>query len=81
MPLTTVFATVKLGLFSVARKPSVLSAEFRVAASISTSEGEFTRVGTFGVCAVFESLGKILVDLDFDLVMLETGFLWGSTRG
>jgi len=59
IPFTTVFATVKLALSRVAPKPSVVSLESRVAAWISTSEGEFIRVGTVMVRAVSESLGKI----------------------
>jgi hypothetical protein len=57
---TTVFRT-ENGLFSiVAPKLSVAGAapESRVAASISTSASELTRVTTRGVRAVFKSLGK-----------------------
>ena len=49
MPVTTVFPTEKRGFTRLGVKASVPRLPSRVASSISTSAGEFTRVGT---CAV-----------------------------
>src|SRR6266481_1044895 len=58
MPFTTVFATVKLELTRVAVKLSVPKLPSRVAESISTSEGELARVGTFPEGGSTESAGN-----------------------
>ena len=49
MPSTTVFCTSKLAFSELPENFSVLSLPSRVAASISTSAGEFTRVTTSDV--------------------------------
>src|ERR1051326_8300744 len=58
MLFTTVGWAVKLGFKSCVEKRSVWLLLFRVAESISTSEGEFSRVGTCGVRLATESSGE-----------------------
>jgi len=58
MLFTTVCWAARVGFKSSVEKRSVWLLPFRVAESISTSEGEFSRVGTCGVRLATESSGK-----------------------
>jgi hypothetical protein len=72
MLFATVFATMKLALTTLTVKVSVPTLESRVADAISTSEGEFVRVGTL-LSNGPESSGKMWYNSTSTCVMLPSG--------
>jgi hypothetical protein len=86
MLLTTVLATIKFALRTCAEIASVPAVLWRVAVSISTSEGELTRVGTAEVLKVggpevrptSESMGKMWYTSTSTSLMLFRGVPTGT---
>src|SRR5712692_1292347 len=72
MPFTTVFPTAKVP-FKLAVKMSVTAPPSRVAAAISTSAGELTRVGTFPAGGLAETRGKTWYSSTSTLLILDRG--------
>src|SRR6266545_2481900 len=68
IPFTTEFWTLKTGFTTAALALRLSSRLSRVASSISTSLGEFVRVGTAGVRACVRVNGENVIDLDFNPV-------------